>query len=159
VKGEKMNFYDIFKETEQYPENICERGVPQDTLFEYVSNTFLDGLINYVSDHRAYMLERYGKFENGKHVEHKVTDIEAMKTKLEDDVHTALSTCPDDVVVLAESQNSYWFFYYDWDCSDCEIGRVDRASFDSFEKFVEHFKENSRGNMIMLPKPTGWISW
>jgi len=53
------DFWSLFKETEEYPKNVAERGVPQDTLYKYISHTFLNGLINYVDEREAILIERY----------------------------------------------------------------------------------------------------
>ena len=50
------DFWKLFSDSEDYPDNLAERGVPQDTLYAYVSNTFLDGLINYTKVFAIYVL-------------------------------------------------------------------------------------------------------
>ena len=46
----------------EYPSHEIEEtgGIAQDTQYDYVSNSFLNGLINYGSGHQAVMINRYG---------------------------------------------------------------------------------------------------
>jgi hypothetical protein len=161
------NFWEIFEDSEDYPNDIVDRGVPQDTLYSYVSSTFLNGFVNYVKDPKAYLIERYGKFNEDKTLHTRddgdETDLEKYSAKLKNDFHRNYSTAPDDIVILAHTAKSYWFFYSDRDCSDCCIGRISRNKFVDYEHYIALFKETFKlyekpVNFIELPKPTGWIT-
>lgn len=53
------SIFDIFLDHEEYPRGVADRGVSEDTLYCYISNTFLNGFINYVKVVKAVMVERY----------------------------------------------------------------------------------------------------
>lgn len=111
-----MSFFKLFKYNEEYPENIAERGAPQDTLYEYVSTTFLNGFINYVKIFFVCVIERYVIWDEN-------PDCFEAWNGVAKDFHPDYSHIGDDVLILAESPNSFWFFWSDQDSSDCMIGR------------------------------------
>lgn len=131
-----MQFFDLFHDCEEYPDNIAERGVPQSMLYEYVSSTFLNGLINYVNPFWGCVLERYEVWKN--------FNIEEIVNKAISQPHLKLSEFIDDVLVLAETENSYWFFWFDNDVSDCQVGRVEKSSTtkDSMKKSLIEWIES-----------------
>lgn len=53
---------------------------------------------------------------------------EAVKKSILRDYHCNWSEAPDDVLILAETDDFWWFFWYDRDCSDCCIGRANKAN-------------------------------
>lgn len=148
-----MEFYELFNSHEDYPVAIAERGVEQGILYQYVSSSFLNGYINYVRPIRAAMVHRYT--DPSKSCTEKVQNINKCQ-------HTDLTGLPDDVLVLAQSFKSYWFFWYDKDCSDCCIGRIVKDDYDyetvlkSFGKFLEEeFLDSGPIHNINL---TGWVT-
>ncbi len=169
------SIYNFFDRHEEYPEGVAERGVPEDTLYAYISSTFLNGYINYVKCFYAVMIERYcdwGKDAklSGGEIDiddgEKPIDIEAVIATLKDDVHTDLSRCPDDVLVLGETDTCYWFFWFDHDVSDCQIGRFKKDDIrqDEVKASLVEFLKNARpvivrGNYIELPPFKGWVSF
>lgn len=144
----QKSFYDLFEENVEYPQNIAETGVPNNTLFEFVSNTYLNGIVNYTNVFYAVMVDRYEKTSS----ERKQEIYEA----LQDMVHTNYSYADDDVVLLAETENCFWIFYYDGDVSDCEIGRVDK-SLVSKEEFKQLYLASLHETYFELPLPRGWV--
>jgi hypothetical protein len=159
-------FYKIFTDQEDYPDNIADRGIPPNTLFSYVSSSLLDGFVNYTIHHEAYLIPRYSKFVENAHIrnqddDNEVTDLETFKQTWNRSPHTEVSNAPDDVIILSESADSFWFFYYDQDTSDCQIGRyTDHSnnwySFDSFTKYIWFFEMAFR-IFLRLLKNKGWI--
>lgn len=154
-------FFDLFDDSEEYPENVAERGVPQNTVYHYISTTFLNGLINYVDNKMAIMIERYTEFDDN--------DISEYTAHLKDNIHSNYSgsvfrNVIDDVVIFGETEDSYWYFYSDGDCSDSDIGRVEKDRVGSLEEFkklyIESLKSNGyySGKYIELPKPSGWVT-
>lgn len=117
-RGPGMDFFDLFKDSEEYPENLAESGVPQNMMFEYVSSTFLNGLINYITPFWACVLERYTTWKN--------VDTAQWKEYLQVP-HLKLRDFDDDIFVLGETENSFWFFWFDCDVSDCAVGRIDKS--------------------------------
>lgn len=126
-------FLELFNENIDYPQNIAECGVPENTLYNYVPNSFLNGFINHVTPIRAIMVERYGDDEDR---EQNPLSIQQFNKQ----PHADLSELSDDVLILAETTNSYWLFWYDKDVSDCSIGRVNKTK-NKRETVVRLFNE------------------
>ena len=110
---EDVRYYDIpYRE-----DNPFEYGV----LYNYVSSTLLNGIINYVDIICANVLCRYTeKHEEGELQKH-IDDF----NNGNGDYHTKLDQFKDDVIILAyeENTNAYWYFWFDCDVSDCCVGR------------------------------------
>lgn len=143
--------FDIFLDSEDYPQNVAERGVAEDTAYCYISNTFLNGFINYVDVIKAVVVERYTcppdcDCINGNTDTCVVWDSPEFHERLKpmiSNFHCDWSYSPDDVWILAETENCWWFFWYDRDCSDCCIGRANKQRLISDgltkEKLIEVF--------------------
>jgi hypothetical protein len=173
------DFFKLFKHGEWYPKNIAERGVPENTLFEYVSHTFLNGFINHVTPFFVCVIERYRRWSFKEKIndpEHRLYPFSLYEWKAyAKDCDTNYSRIDDDVLLLAESDNSLWFFWNDKDCSDCEIGRIDKNSIskekmkDLLIDFIEQHDSSDRsdnydcegitGRWMRLPLPSGWIKF
>lgn len=154
-KESNINMWSLFDEAIEFPQNIAEKGVPENTLYEYVSSSLLNGYINHVNPIMAVMVARYGD-------ENEIASYDANVKEFSAEPHCDLSLLRDDVLIAAESDNFYWFFWYDKDCSDCLIGRFSKAKcskFDfikSFEAMIsdnECFKEEKTWKLNL----TGWI--
>jgi len=147
-----ITFWDLFPCREEYPDNVAERGVPQGTFYEYISSSFLDGFVNYVEIFAAYAVEP----GNAALSEYKEDIEEAL-----DSAHTKFHDFGlIDVILLAETKNSFWVFWYDPDVSDCCIARCKKEiDKDEFRRlFLLALLKNS--TYMRLPKlPQGWISW
>ena len=105
--------------------------------YVYVSNTYLNGFINYVDIISAYMIRRY-LIGNDDEWNEACKNVDL----LADDFHTDISDSSkfDDVIILAESEYCYWIFWDDCDCSDCCIGKFNKSEIDKND--IEHeFKE------------------
>jgi len=162
--SENNDFFELFDEKIEYPNNLAEVGIEQGVLLRCVSNSYLNGLINYVDPFFVCVIERYTDWS---------------KESLNDEIklvekayHTQYNFVNDDVILLAETENSLWFFWSDKDCSDCSIGRITKTiSKDDFKQklinwIVSHpyvdRNENTEaivGNYIEMKMPTGWISF
>ncbi len=144
-----------FDYAQDYPsESIQEHGgIPQNSTYGYVSNTFLDGLVNYGSNHVAYMVARYGLrddempyFESRKQgteqetVEFIRREYQSFVDKNTEGHHVSFNG--DDWLVLYETSTSYFFMWYDQDCSDCSMERYsietlkEQYGINSFSEFV-----------------------
>lgn len=166
-----LNIYDLFDEDIEYPDNdeIVE-GVNVGVNFCYISNTYLNGFINYVDIIGGYMIRRYKVLEkdieksreNNNQSKEDLSWEESCKLvdKLSNGCHTCLSDSNkfDDQLILAKNSNSYWLFWNDCDCSDCCIGRLDIKLFESDEvaleylrktvvKFTDYYTYRSNGKM------------
>jgi hypothetical protein len=156
---------DYFHEEVEYPNDIAENPLPLGRLLSYVSNTFLNGFINYVHPVEAVVLNRYvpldwdmdealeGKtYQNPAGSGHWVAfpkgmqkkDLLVLLTQHQRLSQSDLGIFEDDVIVLATAKtdpNIYYFFWFDQDVSDCQIGRFrtsDESSVvrEKFNKFV-----------------------
>jgi len=56
------NFVDYFSNIEDYP-TIGYKILPMGTLYQYVSNDFFNGFINYITILKAFILGRYHKWD------------------------------------------------------------------------------------------------
>lgn len=147
-----ITFRDLFPCQEEYPDNVAERGVPQGMFYEYISSSFLDGFVNYVEIFAAYVLQP----PNAALSEYK-KDIE----KALNNAHTKFRDFGlIDVILLAETENSFWIFWYDPDVSDCCIARCDKkVDKEEFRRLFLLALLKDRTYMRLSKLPQGWISW
>lgn len=109
-------------------------GIPRNTSYDYVSSSFLNGLVNYCGIKRSFIINRYG--------------LEDDKLKTYSDVAAHLSTLPhtlkqyDDVLMFGETETCYWLFWYDMDCSDCNISRIDKDLVPSLDELALRYMES-----------------
>lgn len=156
----KKDFFDYFEYSEDYPKNIAERGVSENSYYCYISTTFLNGMINYVKPFWGCILERYEDWTEEK--------VDKYQEKLKSQQHTDFSIIPDDVLILAESDNDYWFFWSDKDVSDSAIGRFSKDGIakedviSSLEQWISNNpqKEGSKNPFTqIISEPIGWMSF
>lgn len=162
-------------------------GIPNNTSYEYVSSTFLDGLVNYGRNHVAFLLARHGLRkpeaecvgnEDLDYLEPTEENYQAFADAQSAQIH--FKAANDDWFILYETDSSYFFLWYDQDCSDCIIERYCRescvnAGIENFDQFVEeridlfktggsfefHPRPNNQPVSILVRaanKPRGWIS-
>lgn len=149
------DFWDIFDEIKEYPkQELAENGIRDNTWYNYVPSSFLDGLINHVDILVSIMIK------NDDDIRSKVDfSIDKYHTSL----HSKISILPNDVIFLAETNKSYWIFYYDKDVSDCSLGRIEKEKFKNdidFKGFVlQYYIYKIFKNYYGLPLPSGWISY
>lgn len=146
-------FWDLFEFEFDYPQSVAENGVPENTLYSYISNTYLAGFINYVDPIKAVMINRY-RTDGYNHEEE--------STKINVRVHTDINTLQDDVLVAAQTENDYWFFWFDRDSSDCVIGRFNKSRCTK-DKYISLFDKLTKkhgyfGGGTWEINMTGWIS-
>jgi len=160
-----MMFRELFPNEEQYPENIAERGVPQDTYFQYISSTFLDGLINYTEAKRGCLVITVGSGSNADHYSDDVAEIEHLLAVYNNSWHSTFSIFGHTkayvkVAILSSTENSHWLFYYDPDTSDCGVGRCskERVSAEQFADGMHRWLED-QGHDFALRRISGWMGW
>ena len=181
------NFMDYFCGFQDYPKGIAFSPLPVNILYNYISNTFLNGFINYVTIVKAFVIGRYHDWDEEfeEPVEKGIkqeSDWENKTFKTKNELYNVFThpdvAChaeldndfQDDVLILSKTHsstdNSYlWvYFWFDRDCSDCSIGRFqtedsDEAVIASFEKYVKELKLNEYGHKeIPLHYFRGWMS-
>lgn len=151
---DNKSFFDLFEESIERPRNIAETGVTENTILDYVSYTYLNGILNYTEVFQALFIERYNEM-----TPERKPIVEKMIDNLEEAYHTDYGDLDDDVVLLAESENDYWYFYYDKDVSDCSVGRVNKENITK-EEFItlhEQLLVKLGRNFHPLPLPKGWV--
>ena len=146
------DFKSFFDSVVEYPKDVAYNPLPIGTHYTRVSDSILNGFINYVDIKRAWCLNRYlsldAEYDNNLKLCHPknsikwlpVVDIIGHKpTKREvlallnekgRTFHSKLDCdFQDDVLILSKAKNdddsdTVWvYFWYDRDCSDCCIGR------------------------------------
>lgn len=139
VNINRLGFIGLFPNFEEYPDNLAETGIPKDTLYEYVAHSFLNGIVNYTEPIKGYLIERYNAFDRSK--------FQAVIDRLLRDRigHPKLDDFGDDVVLLSETNNSYFTFYFDCDVSDCMVGRCQKRESLNRERVIELFDD--------------WVEW
>lgn len=171
-------FNDYFYDTVEYPTNVVGEILPINTLWSYISNSFLEGFINYVNIDCAYVLGRYQDWDaefdepivlHGAHPEQKSCTTKSEVFEFITTVkqcHTKIWSFQDDVVLLSRARHDpsiYLYFWFDCDVSDCCIGRF--QTHDTHEQVVEKFKKHVEDLDFDYPSRelpvscfTGWIS-
>jgi len=158
------SFFDLFDEYIEYPKNLAEEGVTQGTLLAYVSLDYLNGFVNYVEPFFVCVIERYRDWTK--------TPLDNLISLVEKAHHTDYSTIDDDIIILAKTKNSLWFFWSDKDVSDCQIGRISNTIInqdDFIQKLIDWITSHQYverpfqseaivGNYKELALPTGWIT-
>lgn len=164
----------------EYP-RITDMILPINGLYSYISSTFLEGFINYVDIKKAFIITRYNSYSK---------NLESVqKIEQKNKYHTKLSEFDDDILILAKSKEGkqglsskiWWFFWFDCDVSDCQIGRFEsydeeQVIIDEFVKYVNetslYISKEYSGNKgcieniggkpaieLNIKKFNGWIGW
>jgi hypothetical protein len=164
-----MSFQDCFPESYEYPDPTAIDVTQSGWRLDYISSTFLDGWINYVTVVRAFVVSRYAE------------DFGDVKAKLvawvaDPPSHTKLRALGDDVLVLAQDkQGRHWFFHFDCDVSDCSIGVADPTAGglrridvpEAFTAYAQAFAKDygveyggtAEAVEILPTLIRGWVSW
>jgi len=166
------SFTDYFTDNIEYPSDIAINPLPIGKEYIYVSSTFLNGFINYVTPIKAFVLGRYHKWDEP--IDHTVTIQDPpgsfnwveKKCKTKDELYNSLivsdavyhvgvdNDFQDDVLILAKAGQvdgegeCYFFFWYDRDCSDCCIGRFisQDLELDIINRFTKYINKELAGN-------------
>lgn len=134
--------WDYFEMAFDYPQAVAHDPLPYGTVWNYISSTFLNGFINYVSPVSVIVLDRYTPGTKDLSAEgisikdkgvpfqwhHWMGTKAGLATALingeKEMYHTHMNCFQDDIVVLAKIEGGGWmFFWFDCDGSDCSIGR------------------------------------
>lgn len=128
-KNNVDKFMDYFTYHYDYPNPLSTSL--ENSLFEYVSSTYLNGLINYVDIKKGFVIHRYTAPS-----EEKLAALNEMYLMY----HSNLYSCQDDVLLLCkikESDDCYMLFWFDCDVSDCIVGKF--YTKDSYELVLSKF--------------------
>ncbi len=144
---------DYFTDVISYPQFLLDKEIlPVGTLYQYVSSTFLNGIVNYCQPIQCYVLDRYThrnsiielKYCDGKDWHtfcgEKHVAIENFRTGKFKNLNGTISCFYDDVIILGQlSDDLYIYFYFDYDISDCAVGRFETN--DNREKIIESIED------------------
>lgn len=115
-------------------------GIPTNMIYDYVSSSFLNGLVNYAGIKQAFLINRYGPDKGDQRLDtlwHTIDETlpyeEQYRLKAEhlaENSHLSkIGTIDsDDAVLFGETEFDWWIFYYDCDCSDCSVVRISKGS-------------------------------
>lgn len=147
-----------------YPDDLIQLhvGIPENTIYEYVSVDFLNGLVNYGRNHVAFLLARYGigtsiGYEPIRYMEVTEENYQRYADKVTAEHHWELKG--DDWLVFYETISSYMFMWYDRDVSDCFVERYSKGScadvgIVNLEDFIKERLIKLRARDFMFrPKP------
>ena len=111
-------FMDYFSHCEEYP-TVAGEILPLGELWSYISNTFIDGFLNYSRPQKLFVLGRYYEWSGDK------KDLWDKAISEQQHMHPEfLRMFGDDVLLLSRGNDgAWWFFWCDQDVSDCSIGR------------------------------------
>jgi hypothetical protein len=152
---EYLTFYKYFPYEEIYPFTQGPKEIlPLGTLYNYVSSTFLNGIVNYSEPLKAFLMERYTKWD--KVLDNGLTKEQNFASCLKNnDVN--LGSLKDDVVILSRAKNGiYTYFWFDCDVSDCFVGRFETedpqdAVISLFDKLVNDYEQDEKGTAKEIP--------
>ncbi len=171
-KGETMRFPEMYCDINlEYPgSHIALGGFGVGCSYDYVSSTFLEGFVNYTKVVEARLLDRY--CSAAKNTDKLATFMSSLDLPFgERRCHTSLTTCfRDDVLLLCKSTEddlahgydlspTWWFYWFDRDCSDCSIACFRTSDTDSqviknFQELFDSIEYKSRP----IP-PEGFVGW
>lgn len=138
IYTEDVDIYNLFDRDISYPDHsLILNGLKDGMNFTYISNTYLNGFINYVDIIGGYMVRKYqGEKEKW---DEACSNVDALLNE----PHTNISDAHkfDDILILARGAGSYWLFWNDGDCSDCCIGRLSMDTFDGQETAMLYLKK------------------
>ena len=161
----------------EYPgSHIALGGFQPGCSYDYVSNSFLEGFVNYTQIVEARLLDRYRTHEEN------TLKLEAFMPSLDLPYgkgcrhHTNLYVCfNDDVLLLCKSSAedlvrawgdtlapTWWYFWFDRDGSDCSIAcfrtdDTDDVVRSNFQTFVDGLDYPNR--TITPSGFEGWITY
>jgi hypothetical protein len=144
----QLTFRDYFDRFDvDYPRGIALHPLPWGQLWRYVSDSFLNGFINYVQVRRAFLLSRYRRWNDPSERGTKA-EMFALATQPDSFVHTDLALFEDDILILGSITGPddrpvpgrWMYFWFDRDVSDCCVGRFVTQDDDAtvLERFRRH---------------------
>lgn len=128
---------DYFYTIEHPTDEQMMDGLEEDVLFSSISTTYLNGFINYCKIKKAYMVNSY-MFE--KDWERACARVDLLPVQFHTDISDASKF--DDVIILAENKNWWFFFDNDCDCNYCGIGKLSKKKYEA-ELILEAFKNEA----------------
>lgn len=147
----------------EYPSHEQLFELPINTKYIYVSCTYLNGLINYVSHKKVYLINRYRNLNEFAEL------VNSLDSK--EQYHTNYSTINEELMILGELKDSWVLFDYDPDVSDCCIARISKeeVTYEDMIRYVEsevkrlllheYPKKDRPLEFVELPIPKDWVKY
>lgn len=154
---ENTSVWELFYEVDEYPTlHDLRTGLKEGVCFSYVSNSYVDGMINYLGD-----------FVYGVHFEKYNDEMPIIPEK---QYHTRFSRLEDDKFLVFQDGRTFTFVHYDWDVSDCSIGWFPKdLTFEQIKERIQLHLSQEAGTesglkvprYVEIPKDwvTGWLSF
>ena len=138
----------------EFPTSEEKLNPPDEFAWEYVSAQYLSGFVNYTEHVRVVGLIRYMREERSD------DEASAELNKTLGEVHFNAGAYNDDIILLRSSENHWWGFYYDMDCSDCCIVKLrkDRHTIEDVLGLILPANDHGRPVENKL-RPQGWITF
>ena len=168
--AEKLkNIWDYFEDSEDYPSEIVHNPLPYGTVWCYISSTFLNGIINYVTPISCYVIDRYTADDEV--VREGFTKRELINSIVSGENHQVNLHCfQDDIIILAKIKTNekddgkYIFFWFDCDVSDCCIGKFETEDsqkdvINSVKNWLDERKEENKDFSIQPNMDNGILNY
>lgn len=175
VRCEMTNFKYFF-EDEKYGNPYKDSPVfKENTLYQYVPSSVLNGVINHVQILSANVISRYAIPDNEATDDTNELTRSALKRKVKEfnekeaEYHTNLDQFGDDVLILGyiEDNETYWYFWFDQDVSDCFIGMFQTVIkqeevINSYKEYIKTLPVDTDCHetySLNLDNIRGWVSF
>lgn len=162
-----MRIRDLFQERIESPDDErLMKGLEENVIYEHISVTYLNGFINYCNILRGYMIQVYSDDDQWEVMCKNIDNLPVT-------FHTNISDSEnfDYVVILAETENYWYFFDNDCDGSCCSIGMLSKDKYrcknyllgclkEEAENISEYFENSSKSKLKELTSAhfSGWIT-
>lgn len=121
---------------------LAENAIPQNTEYVDINSDFIDGFIDEINIHHAFIT--YSEtFEE--------TTEQRLKA-FEMNPHLGINYLKSDVLLLGETDNSYWQIIYTKSPHYCYIGRFEKSRVVNVEQLVEQHIDNCNKFYISYKK-------
>lgn len=159
---------DMFNNDIEHPSNTqITNGLPVGTMWSYLADNYLNGLVNYINIFHGIMIRYYTPLEKENRDSRIVTWEKACSdvvTKF--DCHTDLSEANqyDDILILGETLDSYWLLWRSVGGSSSIIGRIGKYQVKDKQELIEILHNSvpeltdSHKEYLVLPEFVGWIT-
>jgi len=121
--------------------------LPLGELWTYIAMPLLSALLPYTRIRCGRLITRYRPHADN--LAAVATLHQQLQLPERGRTRTDITQLPDDVVLLAQDRKTkscWWYFYFDRDCSDCQVGRfkADVSDEQLMQSFADYADEQSR---------------
>jgi len=149
----------VFDGGQDYPDMkaLLDTGLPPGEFFNYVTSTYLNGLLPYLKPVRVILLERYRNQPDAEDPADRPITDEEIEATFKAMYHTDLDKFGDDVIFVGETEKYWWVLHLDQDVSDCSVGRAPKEDTDCggmFRRKTDNFVSG-----VTREKLDAWVDW